>query len=183
MSRLTLALLLAALVPGMVFAADQEGGSGSMTIDGTNVKLVDAFAYTGELVEYGEDGTRRDNYDIMLTAAKYDHGEIAKSTEPVSDYNTWLYVDEPASLTIRLKSTLQSEFMQASLPAEYHSNPLRCYCDGVVSAVKLENGRLRGRIYSPEGLKSRFEGEDDPSKGRTLAFDVTVDVPVVSIKP
>lgn len=182
-SRLTLSLVLTALVPAIMFAGEQIVGSGSMTIDGRNTKLVDAFAYTGELVEYDEDGKRRDNYEIVLTAANYDHREIAESTEPVSDFNSWLYADEPASLTLRLKSTLQSEFIQASLPAEYHSNPLRCHCDGVVSELKLENGRLKGRIYSPKGLKSRYEGEDDPSKGRTLAFDVTVDVPVVSIKP
>lgn len=183
MSRLTLSLFLAVLAPAIVLAGDENRGSGSMTIDGKSIKLVDAFAYSGELVEYDEDGTRRDNYDIVLTAAKYDHGAIAKSSEPVVDYNSWLYEKVPASLTIRLRSTLQSEYMQASRPGEYHSNPLRCHCDGVVSEVKLENGRLKGRIHSPKGLATRYPGEDDPSKGRTLAFDVTVDVPVISTNP
>jgi hypothetical protein len=185
-SRLTLAAFLTALFPILVFAADLDRGSGSMTVDGKQVKLVDAFAYSGELVEYDEDGKRLDNYDIVLTSAKYDHAAIAKSAEPVSDYNYWLMFEEekPASLTIRLKSTLRSDFLQARLANAEDSQTLRCYCEGVVSEVKLENGRLKGRIHSPKGLRSLFEGqEDDPTKGRSLAFDVTIDVPVVAIQP
>jgi hypothetical protein len=58
---------------------------------------------------------------------------------------------------------------------------MKCYCDGAVSDVKLENGRLRGRVYTPKGLKSLYEGADDPSGGRTLEFDIEVDVPLVRI--
>lgn len=181
MSRLNVFLCVAALYPILLSAGDRSAGAGSMTIDGKKLKLVDAFAYSGELVEYDEEGKRLDNYDIVLTAAKYDHAAIENSTEPVSDYNSWLYVDEPASVTIRLNPTLQSELVKANLPGEFHSNTLTCHCDGVVSEVKLENGRLKGRIYSPKGLKSRIDGEEDPSKGRKLEFDVTVDVPVVSV--
>lgn len=183
MSRLKHSLFVAMVVPAMLLAADKPAGSGSMKIDGKNVVLVDAFAYSGELVEYDEDGKRRDNYDIVLTAKGYDHSAISKSSEPVSDFNSWLYEGEPASLTIRLNSTLQSPYMQAGAQGEYHSSPLRCHCDGAVSTVKLENGRLKGRVYTPKGLKSRYEdaGDDDPSKGRKLEFDVTVDVPVISI--
>jgi hypothetical protein len=182
-SRLTFFLLLAVLVPALVSGADGSG-SGSMTVDGKEVKLVDAFAYSGELVEYEEDGTRRDSYHIVLTSTKYDHAAIAKSTEPVSDFNYWLMYEEvkPASLTVRLKWTLKSDFLEARRANEDDSKVLRCYCEGVVSELKLENGRLKGRIHSPQGLRSSFEGqEDDPTRGRSISFDVVVDVPVVAI--
>jgi len=160
----------------------ETGGTGTMKLDGQAVKLIDAFAYSGELIEYDEDGNRKDHYDIVLTAEKIDRGSIGAS-EPVSDFNLWLYTEEPATLTIRLGPELQSGFMTASRKGEFHSNAMRCYCDGAVSEVKLENGRMRGRVHTPKGLKSQHEGAEDPSVGRTLEFDIEIDIPLVRIVP
>lgn len=152
-----------------------------MTVDGKKVALVDAFAYSGERIDYDEAGNPHPHYNVVLVAQAFDRAALEASTEPVSDFNAWLYGDEPASVDVYLQPNLQIRYMQANVKGEYHAKPLRCHCDGAVSDVKLENGRLRGRIYAPKGMKSRHEGPDDPSGGRSLTIDVTIDVPVVKI--
>jgi hypothetical protein len=53
----------------------------------------------------------------VLTSSRYDHAAIARSAHPVSDFNYWLlYEDQKsASPTVRLKSTLRADFLQARL--------------------------------------------------------------------
>jgi hypothetical protein len=181
--RFVKAAALLLLVSSVALAADKKStATGTMKIDGKSVTLVDGFAYTGERTSWDEEGTRLDNYNIVLTAARYDHAAVEKSTEPVGTYNEWLYGEEPATLDIHVRAALDSEYAAASAKGEYHSKPLRCYCDGIVSELKLAGGRITGRIYSPKGLESRHEGEEgDPSAGRKLEFDVTVDLPVFKV--
>jgi hypothetical protein len=144
------------------------------------VALVDAFAYSGEMITWDEDGKRQDHFVIVLAAEKIDQAALAKSTEPVSDLNYWLYTEEPATLTIKLDPALKYEIFQANLKGELHSKTMTCYCDGAEVELKLEDGRLRGRVLAP-ALKPRFDPADDPNAARSLAFEVKVDVPVVKI--
>lgn len=179
MSRLASAVVILVLASVSIPATAADRGEGTLILGDSAISMVAAFAYSGQQTDYDENGVAHDHYELVFTAEPFDRQAVMSSDEPVMSFNEFLAFEEPATVEFHLAPGLKPTFVQANLKGGYATGRVTCACEGIVSDVKLVEGRLRGRIHSGEGLKWPDDGTDDPSGGRKLAFDVTFDVPVM----
>lgn len=171
MARFACAVVFSVLIASSIPAAADERGEGTMILGESAISMIAAFAYSGEQIDYDENGKELPHYELLLLAEPFDRQTFASSDGTISDFNEWTYVEEPATLEIHLDPTLAPTFVKANTKGKFHAERIGCALEKIFADVKLVDGRLRGRIQdSGAGVQC--------PEGQKLAFDVSFDVTV-----
>jgi len=171
MPRLACAVVFSVLVSVSPLAGADDRGEGTMILGDSAISMVAAFAYSGEQIDYDENGKELPHYELLLLAEPFDRQTFSSSDGTISDFNEWMYVEEPATIEIHLDPTLRPTFVKANAKGQFHADRTGCGLEKIFADVKLVDGRLRGRIQdSGAGVQC--------PEGQKLAFDVSFDVTV-----